>query len=56
MAELFWLFASAGSAAILGTAIAYVLLTRRPLTGREQKAQGSRIDWLYRGPNGKNGK
>ncbi len=47
MAEMFWLFAIAGGAAILGAAIAYALLVRRRLTPGEQRAQDRKVDSLY---------
>ncbi|MBE0692161.1 MAG: hypothetical protein IH590_03525 [Aquamicrobium sp.] len=50
MADLFWLFATAGGAVILGMAIAYALLTRRRLTRSEQRAQDRKVDQLYSEP------
>ncbi len=52
MTEMFWLFATAGGAAILGVAIAYALLTRRRLTAGERQAQTRKVDRLY-SENGK---
>lgn len=52
MTELFWLFAIAGGAAILGTAIAYALLSRRRLSHGEKRAQTRKVNQLY-GEGGK---
>lgn len=48
MTEMFWLFATAGGAAILGVAIAYALLSRRRLTYAEKSAQERKVRQLYR--------
>ena len=47
MAELFWLLLVAGGAGALGLIIAYVLVTRRRLSAREQIVRDSKVERLY---------
>jgi hypothetical protein len=52
MTDMFWLFATAGGAAVLGIALAYALLLRQPLSYDEKRAQERKVKQLY-GEGGK---
>jgi len=47
MEDYFWLFATAGGAALLGLAIAYAMMRQRHLRPLEKEMQDEKVERLY---------